>query len=53
MWTKATQPKVLGARLFEVLKFGKNVDKTPMGLLKASTHDGNFLLCVAVKTTSL
>ena len=53
MWRKATQPKILGTRLVEVLKFGKNVDKTCMGLLKSSTEEAYLLIiCVVVKTTS-
>ena len=46
--TKDSRP-----RLFEVLKFGKNVDKTCMELLKSSTWEGNlFIVCARVKTIS-
>ena len=43
--TKDSKP-----RLFEMLKFGKNVDKTCMELLKLSTWKDNlFIVCATVK----
>lgn len=42
------QPNILGARLFEVLKFGKKVDKIFMGHLKPNTRDDNLFIIYAV-----